>query len=482
MKLYFTSDSHGFLFPTDYLDREPKKIGLFQVWQEYEIDGNTLMIDGGDTLQGSPFLFYYKDKNAPEMMGNFFNLGGCQYYTLGNHDFNYGYEFLRRYVTNSKATLLCANVEDVTGQMEIRPHAIHTLEDGTRVGLLGAVTHWVNLWERKEHIENFRIRHPLEPLRKALNEIKDQCDVTVLIYHGGIEEDLDTGEKLVNNDENIGAELARELDLDILLTGHQHMPFANKMAYGTHIVQAPAHGEGAVEILWQKEKIESRIIHPKKSSSILAQTYASFDQEVQDYLDRPVAKLPQDLLPEDRLEMALKGSKLADFINGIQKDYAQSDLSITSFANEITGLKKDVTLRNVMLTYPYPNTLVVLEITGAKLKEALEQNYSYVVYDNGTFSINDRFTTPKEEHYNFDFFYGLEYDIDFTKAIGKRITNLRRGGKPIEAEDRLTLAMNNYRATGAGGFDMYTTCPLVKDIQRDVQEILIEAIARMGEE
>ena len=56
LKVYFTSDLHGYMYPTDYIDRSQKNIGLLKRINQFEKDGNTLMIDAGDTIQGSLLL------------------------------------------------------------------------------------------------------------------------------------------------------------------------------------------------------------------------------------------------------------------------------------------------------------------------------------------------------------------------------------------------------------------------------------------
>ena len=171
--------------------------------------------------------------------------------------------------------------------------------------------------------------------------------------------------------------------------------------------------------------------------------------------------------------MALHGSNLADLINKIQLDYTGADISITSFANVISGLKKNLTTRDVLNTYRFPNTTVVLEIDGKSLREALEQNFSYIEYD-GSYKISKKFLEPKEEHYNFDYFYGIDFEKDLTKKVGERIGKIFFKGKEVKDSDKFSLVMNNYRATGAGGFDMYKDLKVIKNYDKETSEILLD--------
>lgn len=480
-KIYFTSDIHGYFFSPDPAREGNAVSGAFSLWQDFPSDENTLCIDGGDSLQGSPLLFHYHKKGeGAKVAAEFYNEAPYRYYTLGNHDFNYGYDVLKDYTSRMKAKLLVSNVEDLTGELPITPYAIHKMPDGTRVGIVGAVTHWVNLWEKPEHIEKLRITSPLEAARKYYDEVRAQSDFTILLYHGGIEEDLVTGENLTHNDENQAAAMAHELSYDLILTGHQHMPLGGAVIDGTHLVQPPANARAYCLITVDQGKITSSLRYPEKKNTLLEEKYASLQEEVLSAMSVPIAKLPEPLLPEDKLTMAVKGSPLADFVNRVQLEFSGADVSITSFANEIVGLPRDVTIMDIMMTYRFPNTLIVLTITGDILKRAIEHDSCYVMKEGDHLVINKRYTYPKEEHYNYDFFYPVTFDTDYAAKEGERISNLCLNGREILPTDTLKIVMNSYRATGAGGFDMYLEASEKREIPKEVQELLIEKISEMA--
>ena len=202
-------------------------------------DENTLVIDGGDTIQGSPLTYFGHSEHADIPVAEAMNDRGYDYVTLGNHDFNYGREHLKRYLDTLDAKCLCANVADERQELPLLPCAVHTLENGLRVGLVGVTTDWINRWEKPENLAGFRVTGPLEAAKKAVASMS--CDVLVGIYHGGIERDLATGRLLSGTDENIGCRLCEELPFDLLLAGHQHIPLGSGEWHGTHIVQTPAN-------------------------------------------------------------------------------------------------------------------------------------------------------------------------------------------------------------------------------------------------
>ena len=75
---------------------------------------------------------------------------GCDYFTLGNHDFNFGYDALRAYLCAMDGVCLCANVQDLGGVLPLLPETVHTLKNGLRIGITGIVTDYVNVWEQPQ--------------------------------------------------------------------------------------------------------------------------------------------------------------------------------------------------------------------------------------------------------------------------------------------------------------------------------------------
>ena len=159
LRICFTSDTHGYLYPTNYTDCSEKDIGLMKLAAAFQPDGNTLILDGGDTLQGSPMTNYYyrltpeqRRQTMPDVslgiqpFAAVLNACGYQYVTLGNHDFNYGIDGLRVFLADLHAKCLCCNIRDRDHELPIRPWAVHTLENGLRVGIVGACTDFVRFW------------------------------------------------------------------------------------------------------------------------------------------------------------------------------------------------------------------------------------------------------------------------------------------------------------------------------------------------
>lgn len=480
LKIYFTSDVHGYLYPTTYGDREEKNMGLFKCCNQFQKDGNTLIVDGGDMLQGSAFAtFCQGNMNSPEAIANAMNEAGYDFVTLGNHDFNYGMEYQQQYTRSLDATCICENVRDKETNEPLYPYVIRQMENGLTVGIVGIVTDYVNVWEKKENIEDVIISDPFEAAKAALEELRGNVDLTIGVYHGGFERDVMDGRVLSESTENIAYRICEELTFDVLLTGHQHIPMAGQWLKDTYIVQTPEKAAGFIELDVNVQEgaisVNSKLCAAEGEVTSLAAIELMVDEtKTQVWLDQTAGVLDCPLLPEDKLTMALHGTAIADFVNQIQFACSGADISVTSLANEINGFTKEVTVRDIIATYPYPNTLVVFEMTGEKLKQAIERSAEYFMKDeNNQIAISETFLKPKVEHYNYDFYAGVRYVIDVSKPVGSRVVELRYNDKEVAMEDVFTICVNNYRASGAGGYDLYKECKVVREISVETVEMIL---------
>ncbi len=487
LTIYFTSDVHGYIYPTDYMDNTIKQMGLLAIGEAIDKDGNTLVIDGGDSIQGSPLASFVEEKRfAQNPLADLMNEVGYDYVTLGNHDFNYGYDYLMNYLSGLNAKVLCANVEDISRDVAplIQKTAIQTMDNGLVVGLVGLTTDYINIWEKEEHLTKFNITDPFPSAVKAIEMLKSKCDILIGIYHGGFENDIETHKLLSDSKENIAFKLSKELNFDILLTGHQHMEVCDKSLFGTHVVQTSANGKkfAKITILVDRagtSQITSELVTPTPNvASALYKKHQNLQCDVQLWLDQKIGHLDTALTPLSHLDMAIGGSALANFLNQVQLEASGADISCASLANEVKGLPKEVTIRDVVTTYIYPNTMVVLEVDRAILKVALERCAAYFAVTVEGVKIADAFLKPKEEHYNYDYYSGIDYTYDLTKPIGQRVTSILYRGRELPENQKLSLVMNNYRATGTGGYDCFKTCPILKDIQISTSDIIIDYIKK----
>lgn len=502
LSILFTSDTHGCLTPVDYATGGAGAACVADFSGELarmRAAGPSLFLDGGDALQGTPLLRYWLSgpaatDEAENPVAAVFGELGLDAFTLGNHDFNYGRDVLAahlRAMERAGAVCVCANVHDARGELAIRPHTI-VERGGLRVGICGIVTDYVNVWEAAEHLSDLTISDALEAAREQAAVLRASCDVTICLYHGGFEEDLASGRVLSDSKENRACAIARELDFDILLTGHQHMAIPEVRFGSTLAAQPPANAFAAVRVDVRGDRVEANGAGQFRSTSRLVKPQASgrtgqgeaaiarvdaLDRACAVWLNESVGTLGTAIPAQSKLEVALRGDALADLINEAQLLASGALVSCTSLSNDEVGLPREVTRRDVCAAYRFMNTLMVIEVTPIQLKEALERCASYLELDEqGAPRVARMFLEPKIEHYNYDFYRGISYTANLARPVGERIVQLTcADGSPLP--DRFSLALNDYRASGTGGYEVFAACKLLNTIPVSVPVLLENYIA-----
>lgn len=478
MRIIYTSDTHSYLFPTDFVEKRDVNMGLMRVAESFYKDIDTIVIDGGDTLQGSPLSKFVFDKNIhPYPQAKIFNAMKLDIVVPGNHDFNYGYDVLYEYFSDLDATLLCANLIDKKALMDIKKHVVATDSTGLRIGFSAIVTDYVNIWEKKENLEFLEITDAYEAARSELSWLEENADISVLIYHGGFETNLKTDEILAESNENIASKIAMNLDYDLILSAHQHMEIPLTSYHGTKVIQCPPNATKYAEITLDKNGISGEIKGPKSKSFLLERKFQPLRDEIEKWLDQGIGEIEKEITPPTLLESALNGSRIADFFNNVQLEATGADISATALTNILHGFGKNLTLRDIVSNYPFANTLVVVEVGEKELRLALERSAEYFDQNDGKISISKSFLEPKVENYNYDYYLGISYTFDISKPIGKRVSRLLYNGEEI-GNRRLKLCLNNYRASGTGGYDVFKSCKVIKEFGENVQDLAIDYLLR----
>lgn len=473
LTIYFTSDLHGYLYATDFCASEPCRQGLYSM--HFQKDGNTLVIDGGDAMQGTPLTDYCFSHGKTSPLVEAMNEKQYDFLTLGNHDFSYGREYLVETLKKLDAECLCANFVDEAQELPVKAWRVKTMENGLRVGIVGLCTDWVPRWEKPENLKRFHFLSPLESARKAVQEVQAEgVDVLIGLIHSGVERDLTDGRLISDTDEHFACRLCEELPFDLLLTAHQHAVIPSGNWKGTHLVQVGCNGvRYAMVTLDASGHFISELVEPEYAYEPEGERWKLY-REMDAYLDTVIGKLDRSFVPEEKVKMALHGAALADLLNLVQREASGAQLSCTGLSNTLKSFGPEMTLRDLMVNYPYANTLVVRRINGAVLKIALEKSASY--FDrmpDGTLCVAKEFLKPCERHFNYDYFSGVNYTLDLNRPVGDRVTKMTVEGRTVRPEDEFELVMNNFRSGGAGGFEFYTACPVIREIRTELTALVI---------
>jgi len=312
--------------------------------------------------------------------------------------------------------------------------------------------------------------------------LRPQVDVLVLAYHGGFAEDLETGEPLERlTGENQGYQLLQVSGVDAVVTGHQHRTLA---AVINHVATTqPGYRADQVGLMTLTLNDEHQITN--RDAQLIATAVFPENDAVKavvepvhvatnHWLDTAVGHVGHNMQVTNHFEARLHSHPFIALVNQVQMDATQTTIANTAlFNNEVKGLADEVTLRDIMTNYIYPNTLVVEKLTGQDIKDALEVNARYFVLDdNGQPTVNPAFLEPKVEHYNYDVWSGIDYTFDLRRREGERVIEVLVDGEPIDLAGEYEVAMNNYRAGGAGNFASFSLDKVVREVQRETADLI----------
>ena len=472
MRIYFTSDTHSYIFPYDYIHEGVRDMGYAHLSSAFRDDA--IIIDGGDLLQGSPVIRQaLLSGRRPLPMASLFNAAGLGVFTPGNHDFDFGYDTLEALLSDMDAVPVAANVEDERGRLGIRRHVLIE-KGGVRVFITGAVTDYVNIWDG-EKLEGLRITDSVEALRREREEMEAlRPDWSICIYHGGFSGGM----------ENRGEEIAA-LGFDYLLTAHQHQVIEPFEIGRTIALQAGCRGEWAAELeLGSDGSHSERLVRCSASTPLKERIAAVLSTGIEEDVNRSLSAVigHVDGILEDKgeVESAIHGSSLADFINDIQLTLTGADISVASLANEPVSIGPDVTLGSLLASYPFSNNLTLLSMSAALLRKAMERSAAFIDSTPSGPVQSPYFSPGKKERYNYDFYRGLSYSFDYRNAVGERVVRMAWSGIDLIAhpETMLRVVVNSYRACGTGGYDAYREASIIRTYSEEMQDLLIDALSR----
>lgn len=494
-----TTDLHGNILPVDYYTNKPDARGLAKaatiIRGVRRENPHTLLVDSGDTIQGTPLAYYHSKKNNRPPDPMMLAMSALQYDALavGNHEYNFGLRVLEKARGEARFPWLSANTYKAgTGETFYRPYVVKEL-NGVRVGILGLTTAGVPYWENRENYAGLEFREPVAEARKwvAVLRGKERVDLVVVAMHMGLEADLRTGETNPGQvpHENEAVAIAEQVQgVDVSLMGHTHREIPSLTIggvlltqagyWGRHVARADLYLERKGGGRWQIVAKSARTIAVTDKTEVdleVAKLAEPYDRETQSWLGRVIGHSPAELTAEGA---RFRDTALLDLIQRVQLDAGKADVSMAASFNPQARLPAgDVTVRDIAGLYIYENTLVVLEVTGRQLRDALEHSARYFrAYEPGRRPAD--LVDEKIPAYNFDIAEGVTYDLDISKPAGQRIENLRFRGQPVRPEQKFRLATNNYRVNGGGGYTMYKGAREVYRSGTEIRELIIDWVER----
>jgi 2',3'-cyclic-nucleotide 2'-phosphodiesterase (5'-nucleotidase family) len=446
-----------------------------------------VLIDAGDMLQGTPLTYVAARRERFSVHPVFAAMNAMHYdaAAVGNHEFNYGLPLLYSAAKGAHFPLLAANAYAASGRAPFPSRKV-VERDGVRIAIIGATTPGSNAWDRDNLAGRLTIGAVLPAVRAQVDSARrERADVVVVVLHTGLGEpsSYDTIATRLPS-ENVAAEVARQVPgIDLIVYGHSHKQMADTVIGGALLMQPKnwATSVGVAELhlahdgdRWRVASKRSQLIpaagHAEQSS--VARAAAAGHEAARNYVATIIGSTDARWSADSG---RVADAPLADLILEVERRTAQSDLASTAVFD--VGARIDsghITVGEIARLYPYENTLSAVRITGAQLRAYLEYSARYY----GTYGTGEPAVHTDVPGYNFDVVSGAEYTIDLSHPVGSRITSLSVRGKPVTDTDSFTLALNNYRRSGGGGYAMLKDAPQVYSGTVEIRDLLIAEVER----
>ena len=493
-----TTDVHNRLYPYDYYTRSEVGYGLARLKPIIDSvraanGGRTYLFDSGDLLQGNPLGFVYAKQYAdkPNPVIRAMNLLHYDASAIGNHEYNYGLEHLNRALAQARFPFLSANTFTHGTDKHAYP-AFTLIKHGVRpgdtitIGVTANTPPGVHVWDRAHVQGKLEFREIVGSIKPVVETMKARgADLVVILSHGSFKGTTYDTVTTRLPAENAMERVAREVPgVDVIFLGHSHQEIADTTINGVLFTQAGEWAKALSEARitmervtdnqWRAVEKHGRLHKPnpvRADTAFLDSLRWEHERAVQ-YVASVVGRATSAMPAR---EGRTRDVAVADFINEVQRARTGADLSSTAVFRLNSALPAgNITVADVAGLYNYDNTLKAIRITGAQLKAYLEQSAQYF----RGWPADGSVINPNHRGYNYDVVSGVDYTIDLSKPAGQRITALKFKGAPVTPEQSFTMAMNNYRQSGGGGFGMLAGAPVVYDKQEGLRELLIEEIQR----
>jgi 2',3'-cyclic-nucleotide 2'-phosphodiesterase (5'-nucleotidase family) len=486
-----TTDVHGRIRGWDYYADTAEQRGLTRAATIVDSirganPGRVILVDAGDFLQGNPFAFVAARQSSDSINPIVAAMNAMSYdaAAIGNHEYSYGVPYLELASGQARFPFLSANTYRPDGSHAFQPWAILERQ-GVKVGIIGATTPGVMAWDADNVRGHVVLRDIVPAVRAAVGEVRAAgADIVVVSVHSGLDEPTSYDSVTTGLPSgNVAARLAKEIDgIDLIVYGHTHKEVAELKIGRTLLIQ-PRNWATSVGVAhlrldrtgnrWHVGDSRGEVIQASghaEQSRVLEVTEENHKKTLA-FVSTPVGTTSVAWRADSA---RLRDTPLVDFILETERKATRADLASTpAYSLDASLDAGPITIAEISRLYPYDNTLRSVRITGKQLRDYLDfSSRYYSSLDQSGRPVVD----PGIPGYNYDIIAGADYTLDLTKPIGSRVTSLTVKGRPVVDTDTFTLALNNYRQSGGGGYAMLSGAPVVYDKQQDLRQLLIDEV------
>jgi 2',3'-cyclic-nucleotide 2'-phosphodiesterase/3'-nucleotidase len=410
---------------------------------------------------------------------------------VGNHEFNFGLESLAAARAWASFPWLSANTLTDGSLPAFAPYVVRSV-GGVKVAVVGLTTPSVPEWEKKENIRGLSWLAPEEGVRRALVALAVETpDVTLVAMHSGLGPASGRPPERATElpGENAAQAVAERFPgLAAVIFGHSHQREPGRRVGGVLLVQPKnwAADVARVDLVLEREAGKPWRLASSSSRLLPVTPETPPDPEILE-LARPYHEAAERELdrPVTESKVALSGARgrfedsaLVDAIHEVQLHYAKADVSFASlFQPRVEFPRGPVTRRELAALYLYDNELYAVEGTGRMVREALENAARCFRTCAEPSCAQGPLVDRSVAGYNCDTAQGVAYEVDLRRPLGSRVVNLRYRGAPLGDDERLRLAVNNYRAAGSAGYSMFRDARIVYRSGLEIRELMAEYFA-----
>jgi 2',3'-cyclic-nucleotide 2'-phosphodiesterase / 3'-nucleotidase len=523
-----TADLHGYVLNWDYFNNRPFAPGsqgepglakiatLVEEVRAEKGEGSTLLLDTGDTIQGSMLAQYYAKVEPFHQTGEThpmaLAMNAMRYdaMVVGNHEFNFGVPFLRAFEAQADFPLLGANVLDATtGKPAFTPYIIETVKlkgrQPIRVGILGLTTPGSAIWDRDKVEGILDFAAGVETAQRYVPEMRRKgADLVIVLSHSGATPGSSYGDASPNA-ENFASTVAEEVPgIDAVFAAHSHraipQQFLTNKVTGEQVLlsQPGSWGRNLSVMDFDLQMVKGRWQVTEKTAALRNATSVPEHPAITSLVTTHHAKTlayVNSVIGTSLAEMTMAKARFydvpaLDFVNYVQTEAVREGLvgtvhegkpvlSIAAPFNSLARIPEgDVSVRDIAGIYIYDNTLIAVELTGQQIRDYLEYSAGFFSGEGITGPVTPIATTKPD--YNYDVISGIGYEIDLSQPYGSRIKNLTYAGVPIDPATGFVVALNNYRQNGGGGFPHVATAPIVYNPLTEIREMIIDWVKDAG--
>ncbi len=421
---------------------------------------NVLLLDAGDTLHGQTFATLSKGENIVSLM----NLMKYDAMTPGNHDFNYGQEQLVALSAKMNFPVLSSNILKADGKTFLPPSVIKEI-GGLKVGLFALSTPETAYTTHPNNVKGLAFADPIAVAKAQVAELQDQTDVIVCLSHLGLNEGSEFTSKMVA--ESVPG-------IDVIVDAHSHTVLKDGLKVGSTLIGQTGDYDknlGMIELTVSNGKVsESKAsLFTKEQAAELTPDPAMTTLITElDTANKAITEVnigtTTVALNGERGKVRTGETNLGNLITAAMLDATGADVAFTNGGGIRASIDAgEITKGEVITVLPFGNYVVVKDVTGQDLLDALELGVSKFPAENGPF--------PHVA--------GMTFTIDASKAAGSRISNVMVNGAALDVNATYELATNDFMAAGGDGYTMFADNK-VKGEYAALDEILIAYIQKIG--